>query len=148
MEWPKKPFGAAAVITDREGRVLLVKHMYGKLNWELPGGGAEPNESAAETAVREVREETGLVVQAVRMAGCIYYDRQTGMHHFVFVCRPIDGEAVPAVDGVEASECGYWPVDALPRPISDFTVQRIKDALQQSGAEPALVEIGPRQWLE
>src|SRR5688500_810850 len=36
-----KKLGAAAVILDTLGRVLLVKHTYGPLNWELPGGGAE-----------------------------------------------------------------------------------------------------------
>lgn len=34
-----KNVGAAAFIVDGEGRVLLVKHTYGRLNWELPGGG-------------------------------------------------------------------------------------------------------------
>lgn len=44
-----KRIGAAAVIVDDGGRVLLVKHSYGRLNWELPGGGAEVNESAEES---------------------------------------------------------------------------------------------------
>lgn len=52
----KKLVGAAALILDQAGRVLLLKHTYGKLHWDLPGGGAEANESAAETALREVRE--------------------------------------------------------------------------------------------
>lgn len=30
--------GAAAVIVDSDGKILLVKHSYGKNNWELPGG--------------------------------------------------------------------------------------------------------------
>ncbi len=32
-----KSVGAAAFIFDKEGRVLMVKHTYGPLNWELPG---------------------------------------------------------------------------------------------------------------
>jgi 8-oxo-dGTP diphosphatase len=47
-----KWIGAAAVILDSEERVLLVKHSYGKNNWDLPGGKAEDNESAEETAKR------------------------------------------------------------------------------------------------
>jgi 8-oxo-dGTP pyrophosphatase MutT (NUDIX family) len=46
--------GAAAVILNDAGHVLLVKHTYGRLNWELPGGGAEAGESIIATAIREV----------------------------------------------------------------------------------------------
>jgi len=61
--------GAAAVILDGRGYVLLVKHSYGHLNWEIPGGGAEPDESVADTAVRETHEETGLHVAVERLTG-------------------------------------------------------------------------------
>jgi 8-oxo-dGTP pyrophosphatase MutT (NUDIX family) len=37
--------GAAAIITDGEGGVLLVRHIYGRKNWELPGGRVEQGES-------------------------------------------------------------------------------------------------------
>ena len=53
-----KSIGSAAVIVGRDGKILLVKHAYGALNWELPGGAAEADESPIETAVREVKEET------------------------------------------------------------------------------------------
>lgn len=141
-----KPVGAAAVILDLQGRVLLVKHNYGRLNWELPGGAAEPHESAVDTVLREVREETGLRVQAERLAA-VYYEPRIDMHHFLFVCRPLDAAAVPRADPAETTDCGFWPPDALPRPISDFTVRRIQDAASGAGS-PLPVVIGPRQWLE
>lgn len=144
----KKGLGAAAIILDAAGRVLLVKHTYGKLNWDLPGGAAELNESVAGTAIREVREETGLVVMVERMVNRIYYCPIYDMHHFLFRCRPVEAEQQPVATPPEISECGFFAVDALPRPISDFTVQRIRDAVDAALAEPSLVEIGPRQWLE
>ena len=50
-----------AVIKDKQGRILLQKRSdYG--NWGLPGGGMHAGESIEETMVREVLEETGLVV--------------------------------------------------------------------------------------
>ena len=78
--------GAAAIIVNEEGAVLLVKHTYGKRNWEIPGGRAEEGESPVDTAIREVREETGLSVVALHMTG-YYYDREAGGLHFVFRCK-------------------------------------------------------------
>jgi NUDIX domain len=43
--------GAAAVIVNDEGGVLLVKQTYGRLNWELPGGAGEAGESPDETVL-------------------------------------------------------------------------------------------------
>lgn len=55
---------ASAVITDGDGRVLLVQRIdppdAGR--WSVPGGRVEPGETTAEAAAREVREETGLEV--------------------------------------------------------------------------------------
>jgi 8-oxo-dGTP pyrophosphatase MutT (NUDIX family) len=141
-----KRLGAAAVILNSEGHVLLVKHTYGRLNWELPGGHAEADESSIATAEREVREETGLHVRAIHTTGT-YYDPEHDMHHFVFMCHPDDPNAQPQPDADEISSCAYWSVDALPRPISDFTVRRILDAIADRGHPlPHIIE--PRTWLE
>jgi ADP-ribose pyrophosphatase YjhB (NUDIX family) len=144
MEDPR--LGAAAVILDEQERVLLVKHTYGRFNWELPGGATEPGESVEQTVVREVREETGLDVTAERITG-IYYDPEHDMHHFVLRCRKRDDAATPYPDQSEISHLDYWPIDSLPRPISDFTVRRIQDAL---AALPTVLAstIAPRRWLE
>lgn len=83
--------GAAAVIVDSDGKILLVKHSYGKNNWELPGGKGEDNEPAEETAQREVFEEVGLEVRIEELTG--------------------------------------YSKDELPKPISDFTCNRIEHAL-------------------
>ena len=141
-----KTVGAAAFIVDGEGRVLLVKHTYGHLNWELPGGGGEFHESPVETAIREVREETGLRVVARHMTGC-YYSPENESLHFVFHCEREETAAIPQADGAEISECAFWSPEALPRPISDWTVQRIRDAI--AGRKfPLPQSIGPRIWRE
>jgi hypothetical protein len=58
-----------------------------------------------------------------------------------------DTGAVPHPDRAEISECRFWPPDALPRPISDWTIRRIEDAL--AGNQFGLpVTIGERIWLE
>ena len=138
--------GAAAIIVNERGEVLLVKHTYGKCNWEIPGGRAEEGESPVDTAIREVREETGLSVIAWHMTG-YYFDLAAGGLHFVFRCKVEKGDAEARPDGVEISQCAYCRPEALPHPISDFTLLRIHDAL--AGAEyPLPTAVGPRQWQE
>lgn len=140
----EKLMGAAAVIFNKEGKVLLVKHSYGKNNWDLPGGKAEANESAEGTATREVVEETGLHVKVGRLTG-IYYDPTYDMHHFVFIAAADNEEPIPS--SPEILECGYFAVDDLPRPISDFTARRIHEAIDIN-PEQLFHEIGPRTWIE
>jgi 8-oxo-dGTP diphosphatase len=147
MEYPtKRRLGANAAIFDDQGRILLVKHTYGKKNWELPGGVAEFNESIVTTALREAKEETGLQVEAKHTTG-IYYEPDLDLLLFVFLCQ-LKNDTFDALkpDQKEISECKFWSIDALPRPISDFTIRRVADAA--SGEKmPLPVEFPKRQWL-
>jgi 8-oxo-dGTP diphosphatase len=124
-----KKIGAAGVILDIDGGVLLVKQTYGRLSWELPGGGAEAGESPDDTVLRGVQEETGLAVAVLHLTGYYYYDAAADFLHFVCRCEVRDGDGVPRADLTEVSECRYSSRDALPRPISDFAVRRIEDAV-------------------
>jgi 8-oxo-dGTP diphosphatase len=140
-----KRLGAAAVILDDRGRVLLVRHAYRRLNWELPGGGAEPGECIVDTAIREVAEETGLRVVAERLTG-IYFDDRLDLHFFVFRCR-LAGPAAPIPGEPEIAACAFWPPDALPRPMHDLTIRRIGEALA-GAVQPLPVVARPTLWLE
>jgi 8-oxo-dGTP diphosphatase len=63
---PRKRMGSGVLLTDAVGRVLLVEPTY-KDYWELPGGGVEVDESPYDAAVRELKEELGLVVTPGRL---------------------------------------------------------------------------------
>jgi 8-oxo-dGTP pyrophosphatase MutT (NUDIX family) len=68
---------ASAIVTDEQGRILLVKRRDNTL-WAIPGGGHDIGETIAHTAVREVKEETGLDVEITGLVG-VY----TNPHHVV-----------------------------------------------------------------
>ena len=148
---PVIAMGGACVLFDADGRVLLVRHTYGRLNWEVPGGGAEPDESPDETAIREIREETGLDVALERLTGVYYETGPSPGHdhgpilHFVFLARALDGRE-PIAQPPEIGEVGWWPLDALPAPMSDFTERRIRDAA--SGREAGVIRFQERTWRE
>jgi 8-oxo-dGTP diphosphatase len=144
VECALRRVGAAAVVLDARGSVLLVRHTYGRLNWELPGGVSEPGESALETALRELREETGLRATADRLTG-VYYEPELDAHHFVFRCTAQSAE-VPVPSSAEISACAYRPASELPRPISTFTIRRIEDALGDT--PPGVSVVPPREWRE
>src|SRR5882757_5822046 len=59
---------ASAVVTDEQGRILLQRRRDNDL-WALPGGGMEMTDSLPGTAVREVKEETGLDVRITGLVG-------------------------------------------------------------------------------
>ncbi len=68
-EFPLAPLvGVGAVIVD-EGRVLLVRRGTEPLkgHWSLPGGLLELGEGLLDAVVREVREETGLIVEPLEL---------------------------------------------------------------------------------
>ncbi|NIS81613.1 MAG: NUDIX domain-containing protein [Anaerolineales bacterium] len=146
MGFENMRYGAAAVIQNEVGEVLLVKHAYGRLNWELPGGEVESNEHPFEAVVREVREETGLDVVVERMSG-IYHEIDAGFFHYVFLCSQSEESQEPSPSDEEISECKYWSIGSFPRPISEFTIRRIVDAVAGKFS-PLPVTISTRNWIE
>lgn len=95
-----------------------------------------------------MREELGVEIVLERLTG-VYWEpdwRDRGGHHFVFLARLRDGSTPRAADPQEIADLRWSSLEYLPRPISDFTVQRIKDALD--GASPLIRTVRSRTWLE
>lgn len=86
--------GVRAIVFDDSGKMLLVKqHHEGKDIWMVPGGGIEDGENAAQAAVREVKEETGLDIEAGPLIWHVEEVSQRGQR-FVnfFLCKVISGD--------------------------------------------------------
>ncbi|MCX7035859.1 MAG: 8-oxo-dGTP diphosphatase MutT [Proteobacteria bacterium] len=67
----------AAVLVDRQGRVLVAQRPPGKWaasRWEFPGGKVEPGEDEAAAVVRELHEELGVRVDAQQRLAEVCHD--------------------------------------------------------------------------
>jgi 8-oxo-dGTP diphosphatase len=109
--------GVGAIVFDDVGRVLLV--MRGKPPsqglWSVPGGKLEPRETLAQAVAREVREETGLVVEVGTLA-CVL-ERFGDDYHFVlldYFARVTGGTLAAASDARAARFVGADELAALP----------------------------------
>lgn len=68
--------GAGGVVVDGAGRVLLVRYRSGA--WAFPKGHVEPGETLEQTAVREVREETGVAAAVLAPLPATHYTNDRG----------------------------------------------------------------------
>jgi ADP-ribose pyrophosphatase YjhB (NUDIX family) len=113
---PKVAVGAA-VGNDR-GELLLVRRADSGV-WLYPTGWADVGYSAAEVVVKEVREETGIDVEPVRLIAVLDGLRlgftRIPLYSLVFQCRVLGGELRP--HPLECSEVGWFAEDRLPSPI-------------------------------
>lgn len=109
---------AGAVVTDDQGRVLLVQR--GKQpqlgRWSVPGGSVEPGEGLAEAAAREVLEETGLVVEVGRELWVVDLPGGPGRTYEVhdFAARVIGGTLQAGDDAADARWFAVEELDDLP----------------------------------
>jgi 8-oxo-dGTP diphosphatase len=67
MIFPTHIVAVGGLITNDEGKILLVKHPI--RGWEFPGGQVEAGEDLIEALKREVEEESGILVSVAQLAG-------------------------------------------------------------------------------
>lgn len=103
-----KRMSAGAIVIDPAGRILMVRTRF-RGTWEWPAGRSEGNESPLQTARREVCEETGLDLAAMRFLGVNFQTgggTKNGRLNFTFVTE---------VDAATAAEVSPQAIE-----ISDY----------------------------
>lgn len=114
---PERQPCAGGIVHDAAGRVLLIRR--GKAPsagmWSVPGGRCFPGESTADACVREVSEETGLVVEVLRLAGTVERPAPDGVIYVIddFVCRIVGGELSAGDDATDARWVSRAELDEL-----------------------------------
>ena len=119
--------GAQGIVTDPAGHVLLVRHGYYP-GWHFPGGGVEFGETAETTVIRELAEETGVVVEGLpRLLGLYaHFNVFPGDHIALFVIDRWSRPSIPKPNR-EIVEQGFFSRDALPAGIAASTRQRLAE---------------------
>lgn len=112
-----KAEGVRIIIFDT-GRVLLLRHWYAPWVWTLPGGGIDRGEDAQRAAVRETREETGLIVRSIENAG-------TDENVHLFVCKSFEG-TLAIRPNIEIMTRRWFDINNLPAEISPSHLRHIE----------------------
>ena len=101
-----QPDVTVATVVVREGRLLMVEERaLGKLVFNQPAGHLEPDESLADAALRETREETGWDVKLTAFIGAyqwkaVHSDEGGDRHYlrFAFAAEPVAHDASRILD--------------------------------------------------
>ena len=133
-----------AVVRDERGRVLLALRSDPR-GLELPGGHPEPGENELEALRREVLEETGLRVEAVRPVGVF---RRTGFRPHearVHLCRPVGGGLRSSPESPRAA---WFDPAAPPRELLPWCRSPLREALAGGGPVSRVEHQGLRDIVE
>ncbi len=129
--------GSGAFVVNEKGEILLERRRDNGM-WGLPGGAVLPGETLRETAIREIREETGLDVEITGFLG-MYSDPLDGR----IVCYPDNGDLAHIIDAIftavvvsgelrpseESYEVRFFSQDSLPDNIVDPGIRPLRDFL-------------------
>jgi ADP-ribose pyrophosphatase YjhB (NUDIX family) len=132
IHWRNPGVGAAVLVRDDEGRVLLIRRAPGSTKpglWAIPAGYVDYGEDVREAARREMREETGLVVEvgeAVFVASNFHDPGKLTVG--IWFAGTVTGGTLEAGD--DADDAGYFSLGDLP-PLAFETDVALLDSLRR-----------------
>ncbi|MGW5689360.1 NUDIX hydrolase [Nonomuraea sp. NPDC003754] len=129
----------AGVIIDDLGRALLIQRRDNG-HWEAPGGVLELDEDITTGLVREVEEETGILVDPVALTG-VYKNMARGVVALVFRCKAIGGQLAKTK---EAQAFRWVDADEVRVLASEAFAVRVLDAMEHDHAPAVRQHDGAR----
>lgn len=130
------------VVVRRDDEVLLVRHTY-RPEWFLPGGQPKRGESLADTARREVREETGMYVDEVSLSG-VYSSLFPSFSNHVVVFAATVRDQESETESPEIDALRWANPDDLPAACASETTAVIRRVRTADGAQYVVVRDGER----
>lgn len=112
--------GVGVHIIKDDGSILMMrrKGAHGKDTWAPPGGHIEFGESIETAAIREVQEETGLVISTVEQFATTNDIFDEGKHYItIHLKTPWNGVEPKIMEPNKCSEIGWFKKDSLPSPL-------------------------------
>lgn len=131
---------ASAVVVNERGEILLHRRSDNSY-WSIPGGAMEPGETIRQTAIREVKEETGLDIEPTHLVGIYsnpahvveYSDGEVRQQFSVCFAAAVSGGQLATSE--ESLEVGFFsPEQITDMSMHDSIRRRIEDYLAHHAA--------------
>jgi 8-oxo-dGTP pyrophosphatase MutT (NUDIX family) len=125
--------GLVFQLRDETIYYLIVRSKPNPSHWVMPKGHIEPDESPEAAAIREIREEAGVLAQISALLGSLSFSYQGTQIRTILYLLEFQGETPPQ----EERECHWGPYeetrDLLTFPDTQEMLGRAREILRQRG---------------
>lgn len=127
---PRQRIGVGVVLVNEREQVLMLRHVFHpRTPWGLPGGWLNRNEDPKLGALRELKEETGLI-GTIDKPVLVTYDSYPPHIGIAYRGKVVSGELSLSPEIIEAN---WFSQENLPSPIMPFVRNAISAAISSNG---------------
>lgn len=119
--------GVRIIAINDKNEVFLVKHTYIE-GWHLPGGGIERGENAYEAAIKELKEEAGLLTneESLELVS-IHANFKSFKGDHVILFKTDKWQEIEVNNAHEIAQSGFFSIHKLPNGVTRATLERISE---------------------